>query len=301
MLRHSHLFLRGKQYMHDKTVFPLTASMVGGHPRVKAAYTHFTHQRGMRPLRLLSMPTVLPPVLYERADQLALLETALAHRRVDNQVSVTLSQLSLGSLNAEDFLEKHLIKKDIRPSIHTLWTHEEHGIRAHQHVLSTLTTQHVVPLCSLISFDYERGKMDLQQAEQVFTEMLDSSVGHSPIVHRELFNQMVRCYALEEDTEKAQMALEEMKRRGIRRSFITYAPIYRLLRQKEDVEGFIAFQAFVREQEGGALVKFVFIDIPRIVHPAWVFIRWNWVLISCMFFMFSTTALTAYLHLNGML
>lgn len=300
-MRPCHVFLRGKALPRDYSASAVTARRVGGHPKVKAAYTHFTHQRAMKPLRLLTLPTTLPPVLYNKMDQLMLLETALAHRRVDNQVSVTLSQLSLGMLNAEDYLEKHLLGKDIRPSVYQLWTHEEHGIRNHQHVLSTLTTQHVVPLCSLISFDFERGKMDLQQAEIVFSELLDSSVGHAPTVHRELFNQMVRCYALADDVERATLAIEEMQRRGIRRSFITYAPLYRLLRQKDDVEGMIKLQAFVRKNEGGALVKFVYIDIPRFIHPAWVAIRFNWILITVVFCLLFVASITRVLHRSGAL
>ena len=283
MLSTTPTLLRGK-YMdvnpHQRTTCQITATLIGGHPKVKAAYNHFNNQAPMRPLRAIGLSTSLPPVLYERADQLMLIDNALAHKRLDNQVSVTLSQMSLGMRNAEEFLEVHVLAKEMRPSLHQLWFHEEHGLRQHQHVLSGLTTQHIVPLVSLLSYDYEKGRMELYQAEECFVELIDASVGNSTIVHREICNQMIRCYALAGEFGKAVDLIDEMKRRNIRRNFITYAPIFRMIRKAEDAEGHIAFNAFVVQTEGGILNKFMFIDVPRMVHPGWVMIRWNWIAIS---------------------
>ncbi|ORC91808.1 uncharacterized protein TM35_000054040 [Trypanosoma theileri] len=268
--------------------YPVTPAFVGGMPSVKPAYDHFMMMRPQRPLRAIGITGSLPPVLYNRMDQVVQIENAIALQRVERQVEMTLSQLSLGIRNADDFLEKHLLHLEVRPSIHTLWFHDG-GLREHQHILSTLGAHHLVPLFSLVAYDVERGKMSLCEAEELYEELMDCSVAQPKIVQRELANQMVRSYCLNDEYDKAIDIISEMKRKNIRRTFVTYAPLFRMIRSKEDAEKQLELLKFMYNTEGGRLQKFLFIDVPRIFYMFGVFIRYNWVAINCVFTTLFTT------------
>ncbi|CBH16947.1 hypothetical protein, conserved [Trypanosoma brucei gambiense DAL972] len=262
--------------------YPVTPSFIGGMLSVKPAYNHYKMMRPQRPLRAIGTNVTLPPVLYNRLDQIVQIENAIALQRVERQVEMTLSQLALGIRNAEDFLEKHLLHAPVRPSLHMLWFHED-GIRKNQHILSTLGAHHLVPLFSLLAYDVERGKMSLHMAEELYDELMDCSVAQPKVVQRELTNQMVRAYCLHDEFEKALDVVSEMKAKGIRRTFVTYAPIFRMIRSKEDVETHLKLEQFMRDAEGGRLQKLCFIDVPRIFYVFGVFIRYNWAAINSIF------------------
>ncbi|KAG8345859.1 hypothetical protein ERJ75_000216100 [Trypanosoma vivax] len=262
--------------------YPVTPAFIGGVSSVRPAYDHYKMMRPQRPLRAIGISGSLPPALLNRAEQIVLIENAIALQRVERQVEMTLSQLALGIRNAEDFLEKHLLGVEVRPSLHALWFHED-GLRQHQHILSTLGAHHLVPLFSLLAYDLERGKMSLYMAEELYEELMDCSVAQPKIVQRELANQMVRVYCLQEDFDKALAVVSEMRAKKIRRTFVTYAPIFRMVRANEDVEKQIKLLSFMYETEGGRLQKFLFIDVPRMFYMFGVFIRYNWLAINCVF------------------
>ncbi|KAG5476928.1 hypothetical protein LSCM1_05261 [Leishmania martiniquensis] len=268
--------------------YPVGPSLVGGVPIVRAGYDHFKFMRPQTPLRAVGLDAPLPPVLFNRMDQIVLIENALALQRTENQISVTLSQLALGIRNAENFLEKHLMSKDVRPSIHTLWFHEG-GLREHPHVLAGLAAHHLVPLFSLVSYDVERGKMTVFQAEELYEELMDCSVAQPKIVQRELANQMVRVYCLNGDYDNAIRVVDEMSAKRIRRTFVTYAPLFRMIRAAKDVEQQVKLLTYMYRTEGGRLPKFLFIDVPRMLYMFGVFARYNWVPINVCF----TVACTA--------
>ncbi|EKF29930.1 hypothetical protein MOQ_006270 [Trypanosoma cruzi marinkellei] len=269
--------------------YPVSPSFVGGLPSVKPGYDHYKMIRPQRPLRAIGITGTLPPVLHNRMEQLVQIENAIALQRVERQVEMTLSQLSLGIRNAEEFLEKHLLHASVRPSIYTLWFHEE-GLRKNQHVLSTLGAHHLVPLFSLLAYDFECGKMSLYEAVELYEELMDCSVAQPKVVQREITNQMVRCYCLDDEYEKALDVVLEMKAKKIRRTFVTYAPLFRMIRAKEDAERQLALLDFMYNVEGGRILKFLYIDVPRMFYMFGVFIRYNWVLINCAFTVFCTIA-----------
>lgn len=286
-----HLMARGKvdaEPWMGKQLYPVGPKMIGGQPKIRPGYTHFTDQKPQRPLRAIGFDKPLPPVLYNRMDQLIQIENALALQRTELQVSVTLSQLSLGIRNAEDYVQEHLFEREVRPSIHTLWFHEEEGLRRNAHVLGNLAAHHLVPLFSLISYDVESGKMTTFEAEELYRELMDCSVAQPRIVQREIANQMVRVYCLEDRVDDARAVVEEMQRKRIRRTFVTYAPLFRMIRSREDAEGHVALLDFIYRVEGGRLMKIVMIDIPRWFYGLGVMIRYHWIAINVVFTALST-------------
>lgn len=290
MLSASSAILRGKNlHVHEPwmgvSCFPVTAKMVGGSPVVRPGFIHLKFMRPERPVRAFGMNVPLLPVLYNRQDQIIQIENALELSRIENQISVTLSQLALGIRNADDFVENHLLNKNVRPSMHTLWFHEN-GLRNQQHILSALASHHLVPLFSLISYDVESGKMAIHEATALYEELIDSTVAHAKIVQRELTNQMVRAYCLSGERDQAMEVVREMKRKGIRRTFVTYAPLFRMIRAEDDAAAHEKLIDFMRDMEGGALGKFLYIDVPRMFYMFGVTIRYNWLLI---YFTFITT------------
>ncbi|KAL7701700.1 hypothetical protein N2W54_007266 [Lotmaria passim] len=275
--------------------YPVGPSMVGGVPCIRPGYDHFKFIRPERPVRAIGVDKPLPPVLFNRMDQIILIENALALQRTENQISVTLTQLSLGIRNAENFLEKHLMNKEVRPSLHTLWFHEN-GLRENAHVLSSLAAHHLVPLFSLVSYDVERGKMTMFQAEELYEELMDCSAAQPKIVQRELANQMVRVYCLHEEYDKAIQVIDEMRGKRIRRTFVTYAPLFRMIRLKQDAEQQVRLLDYMYKAEGGRLPKFLFIDLPRMLYMFGVFIRYNWVAINIIFTMVVTAVILRYMN-----
>lgn len=273
--------------------YPVGPTLVGGVPTVRPGYDHFKFTRAERPLRAIGLDKPLPPVLFNRMDQIMLIENALALQRTENQISVALSQLALGVRNADDFLENHLMRKEQRPSIHALWFHEG-GLREHPHVLSGLAAHHLVPLFSLVSYDVERGKMSLYAAEELYEELMDCSVAQPKIVQRELANQMVRAYCLNDDYDKAIRVVDEMKAKHIRRNFVTYAPLFRMIRAKQDVGQQVKLLDYMYATEGGRLPKFLFIDVPRMLYMFGVFLRYNWVTINVVFTIVMTALFLQY-------
>ncbi|EPY30338.1 hypothetical protein STCU_04116 [Strigomonas culicis] len=165
--------------------------------------------------------------------------------------------------------------KSVRPSIHTIWFHEE-GLRGQSHVLNNLAAHHLVPLFSLVSYDVEKGKMTVFQAEELYAELMDHSVAQPKIVQRELANQMVRVYCLHDEIDQAMDVIEEMRAKRIRRTFVTYAPLFRYIRAREDAELQVKLLQFMYKMEGGRLTKFAFIDVPRSLYMFGVFFRYNW-------------------------
>lgn len=275
--------------------YPVGPNLVGGTLSVRAGYDHLMHQQPQRPIRAVGIDKVLPPVLFNRMDQIILIENALALQRTENQISVTLAQLALGIRNAENFLEKHLMNKEVRPSIYTLWFHDD-GLRAHQHILSTLGPHHLVPLFSLVSYDVERGKMSVVEAVELYEELMDCSVAQPKIVQRELANQMIRVHCLNDDYEKAIGVIDEMRAKHIRRSFVSYAPLFRMIRAREDAAQHVELLRHVNMVEGGHLQKFLFIDMPRNAYLFGVFLRYNWIPLNILVTTLSTAALLKYLN-----
>lgn len=267
--------------------YPVTPKMVGGQAAVRPGYVHLKFMRAERPVRAIGLNVSLPPVLYQRQDQIVAIENAIALQRIEHQISVTLSQLALGIRNADEFVEKHLLNKEVRPSMHALWFHEA-GLRQHQHVLSGLGAHHLVPLFSLISHDTETGKMQVHEAVELYEELMDSTVAHAKIVQRELANQMVRVHCLNGDMERALDIVNEMKLKGIRRTFVTYAPLFRMLRAEDDALRHEQLLAFMYRVEGGKLAKLLYIDVPRIMYMFGVTIRYNWAAIYFAFVVIST-------------
>jgi pentatricopeptide repeat protein len=294
--------LRGK-WLHAKKpwmgvqCFPVEARHIGGTPSVRPAYFHFKHMRAERPVRALGMNVPLLPVLYNRQDQIVQIENALALSRIENQITVTLAQLAIGIRNAEEFVDKYLINKEVRPSMHTLWFHEG-GLRNQQHLLSSLSSHHLVPMFSLISHDVESGKMQTHQAIELYEELMDSTVAHAQIVQRELANQMVRVHCLNDDYEKAVEVVEEMKQRGIRRTFVTYAPMFRMIRGQDDAAQHERLHQFMYKVEGGSIAKFLYVDVPRMLYMFGVMIRHNWIAIYFTFVCCGSAAFYYWWHIR---
>ncbi|CCW63427.1 unnamed protein product [Phytomonas sp. EM1] len=290
-IRTSHIFRRGRMAVHPwmgVECYPVSTKIINGVSRFKPGYNHLRTIQPQRPIRSIGITGTQPLVLYNRMDQIIQIENAIALQRVERQIEVTLSQLSLGIRNADNFLENHLMNKEVRPSVHTLWFHDN-GLREHQYILSTLAAHHLVPLFSLVSYDVERGKMSVAQAEEVYEELMDCSSAQPKIVQRELANQMIRVYCLNDDYRKAIEVIDEMKAKGIRRTFVSYAPLFRMIRMNMDVDRQVELLRHMREVEGGQFLKFLFIDVPRMFYMFGVFIRYNWVLINVCFIMLATT------------
>lgn len=298
----SKLLLRGKSLQlklwMGAQCYPIKPSMVGGQSVVRPGYTHLKHMRPQRPVRAIGLNICLPPVLYNRQDQIVQIENALALSRIENQVSVTLSQLAIGIRNADDFVEDHLLNKEVRPSMHQLWFHNN-GLREHQHIVSGLGPHHLVPMFSLISYDVEKGKMQVHEAVELYDELMDTTVAHQKIVQRELTNQMIRVHCLNDDYQRACQVVEEMKRKGIRRTFVSYAPLFRMVRLLDDAEKHIQLVSFVKEMEGGALAKFLWIDVPRSVYMFGVLIRYHWAAIYFTFVTLASAAVYYWYNFSG--
>lgn len=275
--------------------YPVEARHIGGTAAVRPGYFHFKHMRAERPVRALGLNVALPPVLYNRQDQIIQIENALALTRIENQISVTLSQLAVGIRNAEEFVEKYLINKEVRPSMHTLWFHEN-GLRNQQHLLSSLSSHHLVPMFSLISYDVESGKMQTHEAVELYEELMDSTVAHSQIVRRELANQIVRVHCLNNDYDSACLVVEEMKQKGIRRTFVTYAPLFRMIRGQDDAVQHEKLLQLMSTVEGGQIAKFLYIDVPRMMYMFGVAIRYNWMAIYFTFVVTSSSSWYYYIN-----
>lgn len=276
-----------------KPAYPVTPQFVGGSPTVRAGYDHFNNIAPERPVRAIGVTNTKEIALYNRLDQILLIEKALAIHRVENQIAATLSQLALGIRNADNFLERHILAKASRPSIHTLWFHQD-GLRDHQHILSSLAAHHIVPLFSVISYDVEKEKMTVIQAEELYEELMDCSVAQPKIVQRELSNQMVRSYCLHDDFNKALEVIDEMKTRDIRRTFVTYAPLFRMVRAAEDAEKHLRLLQYMYRVEGGRWQKFLLIDVPRSLYMGGVFLRYNWIAINVTFTAIGTAIVMCY-------
>lgn len=260
---------------------------IGGIPRLRPIFFHFNYIRPERPIRAVANKQSTALMLADRADQLALIENALQLRRAENQVELMLLQLNLSVRNADDFIDKHLLpekKERSRPNVHVIFFHDQ-GLVNKPHILSNLATHHIVPLLSLVSYDVEKKAISLYEAEQIFNFASDVLVSHSVCAQREICNQFIRSCCLHGNTEKAIEVLYHMKRKSIRRTFVTYAPLFRLARTNDDLELQMQVDAILLQLEGGRLQKFLFIDLPRLVHVFWVAVRFNWYWLSaCVMF-----------------
>lgn len=254
---------------------------------IRPIYADFLNIQPGRPIRAILDRRILPPVLYEKADQLVAINEAYAESRVELQVKLTISQLAVGVRNADEFIQKHLMAGDHRPTLHDLWFKDEVGLAYHQHVVSALPAHELVPIASLLGYDFKIGRIDLPRAEEVFHALSDSTVAHSAVARRELFNQMVRCYALADEADKGMEVIRTMKAGQIRRTFVTYAPLFRLARKKQDPVLYERLNVLVRECEGGLFNKWLFIDMPRLVHILWVAVRFSWAQLSVLLVVFA--------------
>lgn len=282
MFRHNQRLLRGYAQpipLHGRST-KLSPKKFGGVPKCRPVYTDYKKMRPARPLRAVLITKPLLPVLYDRHDQLMVIQDALARTRTEMQVMSTCQQLGMGIRNTQDYLKEHMFDKDVRPSMHELWFHER-GLQRKQHVLSVMPTHQMVPFVSLVIHDYLTQRMDAVQTEDLCLALLDSTVAHSNAVKREVYNTLVRVYVLEGKVEEAFGVIREMHAVGVRRNFITYAPLFRLARKNLDVDLHVDIHKLIRDVEGGKLKKWVRLDLPRIVGVLWVFVRFYWAYISC--------------------
>lgn len=279
MLRSTRRFFRG--YFDPEPVaghnFGFTPARIGGTPRVQPCYQDLTYQQPERPLRAEKPLKNLPPVLYTKSDQVMEIHMALVKSRTKNQIRNAMNQLNLAVRNADVYIKDVILKDKVgaRPHIHDM-VFAPGGFNQKQHILANLPTHQIVPFLSLVSYDYEEGRIDFHQATEVVHAFADSTVGHSKMVQREIYNQYVRVCALEQNAEKAFSAVREMKAKGIRRNYVTYAPIYRLARQKMDDDLHIAVTDLASDVEGGLVKKFFLIDVPRVFSVVTVFVRFFW-------------------------
>lgn len=257
--------------------FGFTPARVGGTPRVQPVFSDLTYQQPQRPLRAEKPLKNLPPVLYAKSDQIMEIHNALVKSRTKNQIRNAMNQLNLAVRSADVYIKDVILKDKIgaRPSIHDM-VFAPGGFNQRQHVLSVLPTHQIIPILSLISYDYEEGRIDFVQAEEIVHSFADSTVGHSKMVQREIFNQYIKCAAMEKNADKCFSAIREMKAKNIRRNFVSYAPIYRLARQTVDEDLHIAITDLVADIEGGLGRKFCKIDVPRFFSVVTVFLRFFW-------------------------
>uniref|UniRef100_A0A7S1LMI2 Uncharacterized protein n=1 Tax=Neobodo designis TaxID=312471 RepID=A0A7S1LMI2_NEODS len=254
----------------------LNVRRVGAVPRVRNIYKSLARHRPQPLLRaVVAKPRSKLPVLWQRADMLIEMHNALIVRRHEQQVEHTSKQLAMTLRNCDDFIEKHLIKNKHRPTLHTLWFHDR-GLHRQQHVISAMPAYSMIPFISLLSDDLEKKKVSIDEVEEVYHALSESTVAHADIVKRELNNTMLRCYVLEGKLDKALTVVHDMKANDVRRNFITYAPLFRHARNNMDVELDDEIRAVIREVEGGFIAKTVYIDIPRVLSLGWVFIRYYW-------------------------
>jgi pentatricopeptide repeat protein len=255
---------------------------IGAVPRVRNIYKSLSRHQPQKLLRaVVAKPRSKMPVLWQRADMLIEMHNALIVKRHEQQVEHTSKQLSVTLRNADDFIQKHLIDNQHRPSLHTLWFHDR-GLQRQQHVIALMPSHSMIPFISLLAEDLEEGKVTIDQVEEVYHALSESTVAHADIVKRELNNTMLRCYVLSGNLDKALTVVHDMKANDVRRNFITYAPLFRHARNNMDVELDDEIRDMIREVEGGAIAKAVYIDTPRVLSLGWVFIRYNWAFIwSC--------------------
>lgn len=279
MLRNSRRFFRG--HFDPEPVggwnFGFTSARVGGTPRVQPVYQDLTYQQPQRPLRAEKPLKNLPPVLYSQSDQIMEIHNALVKTRTKNQIRNAMNQLNLAVRSADVYIKEVILKDKIgaRPSIHDM-VFAPGGFNQRQHVLSNLPAHQIIPIVSLISYDYEEGRIDFAQVEEVAHALGDSTVGHSKMVQREIFNHYIRVAALEGNAEKAFAAVREMKNKNIRRSHVTYAPLYRMARHRVDEDLHIAITDLAADVEGGLVRKFFKVDVPRVFAVVTVFLRFFW-------------------------
>jgi pentatricopeptide repeat protein len=255
---------------------------VGAVPRVRNIYKSLTRSKPQPLMRaVVAKPRSKMPVLWQRADMLIEMHNALMIRRHEQQVEHTSKQLSVTLRNADDFIQKHLIDNKHRPTLHTLWFHER-GLQRQQHVISLMPSHTMIPFISLLAEDLEKKKVTIDEVEEVYHALSESTVAHADIVKRELNNTMLRCYVLNGDLDKALTVVHDMKANEVRRNFVTYAPLFRHARNNMDVELDDEVRDLIREVEGGAIAKAVYIDAPRVLSLGWVAVRYNWAFIwSC--------------------
>ena len=238
----------------------------------------------MKPLRAIIDTRILPPVLYNKIDSLIEMEKALQHRRLENQLVTLSHQLRFTNLRLnEDILNQLLLREDEndahRPDMHTLWFHEQ-GLGSHAHVLSHMPSHQLIPVISLIASDFERGRIDSTQVDDLYCALNDVCVGQSSAVKRELANAAIRCHALDGNVERAFAVIHDMRANKLRRNHVTYAPLFRLARKNKDIDLDIDLRRLIRDVEGGRMNKWIWIDCARLMHVILVFIRFNWVAIS---------------------
>jgi malate synthase len=76
--------------------------------------------------------------------------------------------------------------------------------------------------------------------------------------------------------DKAFAAVREMRAKNIRRNHVTYAPLFRMARHRDDADLHIAVTDLAFDVEGGVLYKLVRVDVPRIFSVTIVFVRFFW-------------------------
>eukprot|EP00759_Apiculatamorpha_spiralis_P051525 PhF_6_TR5255/c0_g1_i1/m.7632 len=256
-----------------------TAKQFGAEPRVRRLHDVFYHDLVPQdPLRAKMIHEPLPPILYDRKMHLADLNAAMAPARVPNQIRDTIAQLEVGIRNADEYYKKHLLPAIHRPTSLQLWTAIMESRKGH--VVAALPTHHAIPLVSLLLADYVEGHMTVRDVEETYSIMFNLLTAHSPAVKRELANNMIRIYVLAGEPDKALAMLRTMKIKKIRRSYITYAPLYRLARSTDDVDLHLAVEKLCLEMEGGTLGKLIRIDIPRMFGAPFIAARYSWSFVS---------------------
>jgi len=283
MLKYSGIFRRG--YKVPYQMYPSerpSIQQLGGEPRVRRLHDCFYEDTPPQPpLRVQYVHTAYPPVLFNRQEHLASLDAALAPHRVPNQLRDTIKQLEIGVRNAEEYIQKHLLPAQYRPTSLQLWSTVMEQRKGH--VFAALPTHHMVPVVSMLLADFTEGKMTLPEAEETYRIMLSLTSSHDAAVKREIGNVMVRVYTLAGEYDKAMAVIRSMKARKVRRNFVTYAPLYRVARINENVEMHLQLGKLVHDVEGGSVGKFLRIDIPRMWGLLLVPVRYSWAFIhSCL-------------------
>ena len=281
-----------------------TVQQFGMMSKFRPTYSTFTfYNKPMRPLRAIIDKRNLPPVLYDKADQLLVMENALQCKRLENQLEVLRHQMQLGSLRMNDELINDLFLKNddaLRPHMHDLWFHEL-GLCRQQHVISHIPAYQLIPIVSLISHDFELGRIDSYQVEELYQALSNVVVAHPDSVKRELANSVIRCHALDGNVEKAFAVIHDMRANNVRRNHVTYAPLFRLARKRQDVGLDMELRRLVLDVEGGRLNKWIWIDAARISNIGLVFLRYNWLPIAYFLLSLAGAATIHLLLITGIL
>ena len=281
MYRRTFLVARGSASF-ERQRFEATSAkyqkMLGGIPVLSDTNPTFRYARAQPPLRAVKNRVGKAVMLYNAFDSVEAIEHSQQHKRIERQVEAAMRQMTKFIRSADDHINEWLMKtKDsVRPSLHQLYFHKDNAFMNNPGLFSDIETKHLVPIISLLPYDVEHGKMTFWEAEEVFEASMDVFVGHSNIVKREVCNGYIRACCLCDEPEKALETVRLMQRKGIRRTFVTYAPLYRYARSKQDVELHLEVELLCKEVEGGVLQKWVFIDTPRFAYPVLVFLRFHW-------------------------